>query len=104
MRMLELIYNIFDKYCDVTKFKELEMDEDSLSLTLSERDLYVCIRHAMKKEWNSLQSGDCADEFSANSTTNFFPFTCCAKHRKHDRRKPWTFHRRIPLQRIDLSV
>ena len=24
-RMLELYYNFFDKYCDVTRFEELEM-------------------------------------------------------------------------------
>ena len=88
LRFLELYYNFFDKYCDVTKFEELEMDIDSLYLALSEHDLYDCIRPAMTKEWNSLRSGDCTDEFSANSTTNFFPRTCCAKHKKHDKREP----------------
>ena len=67
------------------------MDEDSLYLTLSEHDLYAYIRPAMKKEWNSLQSGDCMDEFSATSTTNFFPLTCCAKHKQHDRWEPGLF-------------
>ena len=28
LRMLELYYNFFDKFCDVQKFKELEMDTD----------------------------------------------------------------------------
>ena len=29
---LELYYNLVDKYCNVTKFGELEMDTDSLCL------------------------------------------------------------------------
>ena len=28
LRMLELFYNFFDKFCDVDKFEELEMDTD----------------------------------------------------------------------------
>ena len=28
LRMLELYYNFFDKFCDVNKFEELEMDTD----------------------------------------------------------------------------
>ena len=47
--MLELYYNFFDKYCDLTKFEELEMDTDSLYLALSEHNLYDFIRPAMKK-------------------------------------------------------
>ena len=90
LRMLELYYNFVDKYCDVTKFEELEMDKDSLYLALSEHDLCDRIRPAMKKVSNSLQSGDCADDFSANSTTNI-PRTCCAKHEKHDRRESGLF-------------
>ena len=39
-------------------FEELEVDTDSLYLALSEHDMYYCIRPAMKKEWNSLRSGD----------------------------------------------
>ena len=38
-----------------------------------------------KKEWNSLRSEDCTDEFSANPTTNFFPRTWCFKHKQHHR-------------------
>ena len=30
LRMLELYYNFFTKFCDVNKFEELEMDTDSL--------------------------------------------------------------------------
>ena len=69
------------------------MDTDSLYLALSEHDLFDCSRPAVKKELNSLQSGDCTDEFSANSTTKIFPHTCCAEHKNHDRREPDLFHK-----------
>ena len=72
--MLELYYNFFDKYCDVTKFEYLEMDTDSLYLALSERELYAYIRPALIQEWDSLRSGDYTVDFIANST-NFFPRT-----------------------------
>ena len=35
LRILELYFNFFDRYCDVTKFGELEMDTDLLYLALS---------------------------------------------------------------------
>ena len=37
LRMLELYYNFFDRFCEVNKFEELEMDTDSLYLALSEK-------------------------------------------------------------------
>ena len=49
LRMLELYYNFLAKYCDVTKFEELEMDTDPPYLALSEHDLYDCIRPVKKK-------------------------------------------------------
>ena len=87
LRMSELYFNFSDEDCDVSKFAELEMDTFSFYLALSEHDLFDCIRPSIKKVWNSLRSGDCTDEFSAKSTTNFVPRTCCAKHKKHDRRE-----------------
>ena len=39
LRMLELYYNFFERFCDVNKLEELEMDTDSLYLALSEKDL-----------------------------------------------------------------
>ena len=41
----------------------------------------------MKEVWISLRSGDCTDEFPANSTTNFFLRICGVKHKKHHRRE-----------------
>ena len=51
LRMLELYYNFFERFCDVNKFEELEMDTDSLYLALSEKELYDCIREESKAEW-----------------------------------------------------
>ena len=111
LRMIELYYNLFENYCDVTKSEQLEMETDSLYLALSEHNLYDCIRPPMKKVWNSLPSGDCTDEVSANSTKIYFPRTCCAKHKKHNTQKPglqirtWaSIQRRIPLHRNDSSL
>ena len=56
LRMLVLYYNIFEKFCDVNKFEELEMDTDSLYLTLSEKELYDCIREESKAEWDLLKT------------------------------------------------
>ena len=38
-----------------------------------------------------LRSSDCTDDFIANSTTSFFPRTCCTLNNKHDKREPGLF-------------
>ena len=43
LRMLELNYNFFHKYCEENNFDELEMDTDSLYLALAEDNLDNCI-------------------------------------------------------------
>ena len=54
LRMLELYYNFFDKFCDVNKFEELEMDTDSLYLALAEENLYDCIKPDKRAAWEKL--------------------------------------------------
>ena len=56
LRMLELYYNFFERFCDVNKFEELEMDTDSLYLALSEKELYDCIREESKLEWELMRT------------------------------------------------
>ena len=73
LRMLELYYNLFERFCDVNKFEELEMDTDSLYLALSEKNFHDCIREESKTEWELLRTEDCKDDFTANATTKFFP-------------------------------
>ena len=77
LRMLELYYNFFDKFCDVDKFEELEIDTDSLYLALAHENLYDCIRPAKKEKWETLRAKDCDDSFRADASHNFFLRTCC---------------------------
>ena len=89
--MLELYYNFSERFCDVNKFDELEIDTDSLYLALSEKKLYDCIRQESKAEWKLMRTEDRKDGFTANATTNFFPGTYCTTHKKHDKREPGLF-------------
>ena len=88
LRMLELYYNFFPRFCDVNKFEELEMDKGSPYLALAEKELEDCIRPEMRTEWQGLRSNDCVDSFTADAVTKFFPRTCCVKHKQHDKREP----------------
>ena len=88
MRMLELYYNFFTRFCDVNKFEELERDTDSFYLALAEKELENCIRPEMRAKWQKLRSKDCVDNFTADAVANFFPRTWCVKHKKHDKREP----------------
>ena len=100
LRMLELYYIFFERFCDVNKFWELEMDTDSLYLALSEKELYDCIRVESKAEWGLLRTDDCKNVFTANATTNFFPRICCTKHIKHDKREPGLFKKEYRCMEI----
>ena len=91
LRMLELYYNFFDKFCDVNKFEELEMDTDSLYLALAEENLYDCIQPDKRAAWEKMRESDCRDSFKADAKSNFFPRTCCSIHKKHDKREPGLF-------------
>ena len=48
LRMLELYYNFFDKFCDVNIFEELGIDTNSLHLAFAEENLYDCIQSEKK--------------------------------------------------------
>ena len=91
LRMLELYYNFFERFCEVNKFEELELDTDSLYLAPSEKELYDCIRDESRAEWELMGTEDCKDDFTANATTNFFQRTCCTKLMEHDKREPGLF-------------
>ena len=89
--MLELYYNFFDKFCDLNKFEELEMDKDSLYLALVDENLYDCMQPEKKDIWEKLRENDCRDCFKADTKSNFFRRTCCSIHKKHDKLKPGLF-------------
>ena len=67
------------------------MDTDSLYLALAEKELEDCKRPEMRAEWQRLRSNDCVYKFTADAVANFFPRTCCVKHKKHDKREPGLF-------------
>ena len=67
LRMLELCYNFFTRFCDKNKIEELNMGTDF------EKELEDCIRSGRRAEWQSLRSIDCVDSFTAGSVANFFP-------------------------------
>ena len=54
LRMLELYYNFFERFCDVNNIEELKLETDSLYLALSEKELYDCIREESKAECSLL--------------------------------------------------
>ena len=91
LRMLELYYNFVTKFCDVTMFEELEMDTDSLSLALVERELEDCIKPELRAKWQRLRSNDCVDSFAADTVAKFFPRSYCVKHKQCDKRESGLF-------------
>ena len=91
LRMLELYYDLFTKFCDVTKFNVLEMDTDLIYLAPADKELEDCIRPETKAEWQSLRSNDCVDSFIADAVANIFPLACCVKHKQHETREPGLF-------------
>ena len=84
IRMLELYYNFFKKFCDTEKYEELEMNTSPLYLALSEEILEDIILTEKENEREAIRSQDCTDTFTANATANFFSRTRCTAHKKHD--------------------
>jgi hypothetical protein len=89
LRMLELYYNFLDKFCDKSKFEEIEMDTDSLYMAISVdtiNDLVFTMRNNCthltdtQLQWLEMRSRDCRDDFEADPECNFFPRTCCDKN------------------------
>ena len=81
-----MYYKFFDKYRDVTKFQKVEMYADLLHLAFFEHNLFDCVRTVMQSlgiiaRWNLYGS-----IFSRLDNISF-NCTCCAKHKKHDRRE-----------------
>ena len=91
LRMLELYYNFFKKFCDTDKYEDFEMDTDSLYLALSEENLEDVILPEKRAEWYQLRSKYCTENFTANATDNSSSRNCCNTHKKHDKREPGLF-------------
>ena len=52
LRMLELYYNYFKKFCDTDKYEEHEMDTDSFYIALSQENLYDVVLPEKRAEWD----------------------------------------------------
>ena len=91
LRMLELFYNFFDKFCDVNKFEELETHTDSLYLALAEKNLYDCIKPDKRAAWGKMRENNCRDSFNTDAKSSLFPRTCCSMHKKYGMREPGLF-------------
>ncbi len=91
LRMLELYYNFFVRYCEPNLYEEIEMDTDSLYLALGKENIEECIRPDMKQKWQRYRSFDCCNTFKADEFSNFFPRKCCQQHIKYDKRLPGLF-------------
>ena len=94
LRMLELYYNFFTRFCDVNKIEELEMDTDSLYPAPAEKELEDCIRPEMRAEWQRLRSNDCVGSFIADAVAIVFPRTCCVKHKQHDKSESMAYSKK----------
>ena len=73
LRTLEMYYNFFTRFCDVSKFEVPEMDTDSLYLAIAEKGLEKCLRNKMRAEWQKFRSNDCVDNFAADAVATFSP-------------------------------
>ena len=104
LRMLELYYNFYDKFCDVNKFEELEMDTDSLYLALAEENSYDCIKPDKRAAWEKMRKNECRDSFKADAKTNFFPRTCWSTHKKYDKREPGLLKKNLDVQKCYVCV
>ena len=91
LTMLELYYNFSDKFCDVNKFEEFEMDADLLYLAPAEENLYDYVQPEKKDIWENMRENDCRDPFKADAKSYFFPRTCCSIHGNYNEREPGLF-------------
>ena len=64
------------------------INTDSLYLALTKKNLEDCILPENKAQWLKICRNDCRDDIIANAKKNFFPRTCCAVHKKHDKQEP----------------
>ena len=104
LRMLELYYNFFKKFCDTDKYEELEMDTDSLYLALSEENLEDVILPEKRAEWDQLRSKDCNDNFTANATDNFSPELAVMSTRNMIRESRVSSKKSLDVQKCCVSV
>ena len=62
-----------------------------MHLVLAKKELYDCKRSEKMQEWELLRSKECNNLLTVDIFSAFFPRTCCAKHKRHDKRQPALF-------------
>ena len=70
VRMLEVFFNFFTKFCDTDKYEELGLKTDCLYIALSKENWEDIFFPKKRPEWDQLCSKDCTDNFAANATDN----------------------------------
>lgn len=80
LRMLSFYYDCLLKFIPREKFELFQMDTDSLYFAVSENTLEECVPPHLIEQFK--------DEFS-----QWFPRTCCERHRNYDKRTPGLFKR-----------
>ena len=74
---------MFTARTNVATFLQAFPDISSRKISLA-----VATFNQLKQEGEALREDDCDDSFKADAVQNFFPRTCCDKHKKHDKREP----------------
>ena len=102
--MLELYYNFFKKSCETDKDEGLEMDTDSLYLTLFEEYLRNVVLPEKRTEWDQLRSKYCTDNFTANAIDNFSPELAVMSIRNLTRESQVSSKKSLGVQKCCVSV
>ena len=79
------------------------MDTDSLYLAIAHKNLFECIQPANKQEPEALRQQDCDNSSKADAIQNFFSRTC-TEYKRHNKREPGFFKKRIPMYGSHLSL
>ena len=76
--MLSFYYDFLDKYIDRKNFQLMAMDTDSFYMALAAPSIDELIKHDRLVEFNEVKH-------------DWFPRTCCVKHKCFDKRVPGLF-------------
>ena len=94
LRMLELCYNFFDKFCDVNNFEELEKDNGyRFPLFGLGRRRFRCLHPLAEEDLETANEARTVETTSEQmqKKKQFFFRACCSKHKTHDKREPGLF-------------
>lgn len=87
LRMLQFYYDCLDVYVNRADFQYCEMDTDSAYMALSGPDLASVVKPHMCDAYQQTLTGCCRDGVDPE----WFPYMCCSKHVKYDKRTPGLF-------------